>query len=91
MMVHNKVRDFGKWKTFFDQHESTRKTSGSKGAQVFQNVEDPTDVFMLFEWDSTENAGKFSMSEDLKKTMEQVGVIGIPQIHFLKEVQKNKA
>lgn len=90
MMVHHKVRDFGKWKPFFDRHESTRKTSGSKGARVFQNPEDPTDVFMLFEWDSIENAKKFSMSDDLKKTMEQAGVIGIPHIHFLKEVQTNK-
>ena len=91
MLVHNKVRDFGEWKPFFDRHESTRKTSGSKSAQVFQNVEDPTDVFILFEWDSVENARKFSISEDLKKTREQAGVIGIPHTHILKEVQKNKA
>jgi len=91
MLVHNKVRDFGKWKPFFDRHESTRKTSGSKSAQVFQNVEDPTDVFILFEWDSVENARKFSISEDLKKTREQAGVIGIPHTHILNEVQKNKA
>jgi hypothetical protein len=31
------------------------------------------------------------MSEDLKKTREQAGVIGIPHTHILKEVQKNKA
>jgi len=91
MLVHYKVRDFGKWKPFFDRYESTRKLSGSKSAQVFQNVEDPTDVFILFEWDSVENARKFSMSEDLKKTREQAGVIGIPHTHILKEVQKNKA
>jgi heme-degrading monooxygenase HmoA len=91
MLVHHKVRDFGKWKPFYDRHEATRKASGLKGSQVFQNVEDPTDVFMLFEWDSTENAKKFSMSEDLKKTMEAAGVVGVPHIHLLKEVQKSKA
>jgi hypothetical protein len=91
MLVHHKVRDFGKWKPFFDRHESARKTGGSKSALVFQNVEDPTDVFILFEWDSVENAKKFGMYEDLKKTMEQAGVIGIPHMHILKEVQKNKA
>jgi heme-degrading monooxygenase HmoA len=91
MMVHHKVRDFGAWKPFFDRHESTRKIGGSKGAQVFQNAGDPTDVFILFEWDSEENAKKFGASEDLKKTMEQAGVTGIPHIHFLKEVLKSKA
>jgi len=91
MLVHNKVKDFGKWKPFFDRHESTRKTSGSKSAQVLQNIEDPNDVFILFEWDSVENAKKFGTSEDLKKIMEQAGVIGIPHIHVFKEVQKSKA
>jgi hypothetical protein len=91
MMVHHKVRDFTQWKPFFDRHESTRKTSGSKSAQVFQNAEDPNDLFILFEWDMLENAKKFSLSDDLKKIMEQAGVIGMPHIHFLKEVSKSKA
>ena len=46
---------------------------------------------MLFEWDKIENAKKFASSEDLKKTMEQAGVIGIPHIHFLNEVSVSKA
>ena len=91
MLVHHKVRDFGKWKPFFDGHLGTRKASGSKSGAVFQNIEDPTDVFVLFEWDSAENARKFGMSEDLKKTMEQAGVVGVPHIHILKEVQKYQA
>jgi heme-degrading monooxygenase HmoA len=91
MIVHHKVRDFAQWKPFFDRHESTRKNSGSKSAQVFQNVENPTDVFILLEWDSLENAKKFTTSDDLKKTMEQAGVIGEPHIHFLKEVFRSKA
>ena len=91
MMVHHKVRDFAKWKPLFDRHESTRKVSGSKSAQLFQNAEDPTDVFILMEWDSIENAKKFGMSADLKKVMEEAGVIGAPHIHMLKEVGKFKA
>ena len=91
MLVHHKVRDFAKWKPFYDRDESNRKSHGSKGAQLFQNAEDPTDVFILMEWDLAENAKKFSMSEDLKKTMEAAGVVGVPHIHLLKEVQKSKA
>ena len=90
-MVHHKVRDFTQWKPFFDRHESTRKAGGSKSAQVFQNIDDPTDIFVLVEWDSLGNAKKFAISDDLKKTMEQAGVIGNPHVHFLKEVSKSKA
>ena len=85
------MRDFTQWKPFFDRHESTRKTSGSKSAQVFHNIDDPSDVFILFEWDTLENAKKFGMSAELKKTMEQAGVVGAPHIHFIKEVSKSKA
>ena len=91
LLVHHKVRYFGKGKPFFDRDEGNRKAHGSKGAQVFRNADDPTDVFMLFEFDSVENAGKFSMSGELKKTMEEAGVVGAPHIHLFKEVQKSKA
>ncbi len=91
MLVHHKVRDFGKWRPFFEGHESARIAGGSKSGQLFQNIEDPTDVFVLYEWDSAEKARKFSTSDDLKKTMEQAGVVGVPHIHILKEVQKYKA
>jgi heme-degrading monooxygenase HmoA len=85
------VRDFTQWKPFFDRHEITRKTRGSKSARVFHNVDNPTDGFILFEWDSLKNAKKFGMSDELKKTMEQAGVVGAPHIHFIKEVSKTKA
>ncbi len=91
MIVHHKVNDFEKWKPFFDKNENMQKISGSKSSQVFQNTEDSNDVFILFEWDSIENAKKFIASEDLKKTMEQAGVINIPHIHFLNGVKKIKA
>lgn len=91
MLVHHKVRDFAIWKPFFDRHEITRKANGSKGAQVFQSAADPDEVFIIFEWDSVENAEKFSTSDDLKKNMEQAGVIEMLDIHILNEVSKSKA
>ncbi len=91
MLVHHQVRDFAKWKPFFDRDETRRKKSGSKGSQVFQDPENPNDVLILFEWDTFENAKKFGMSEDLKKVMDQAGVIGKPHIHFIQEIQKSNA
>jgi len=59
--------------------------------QLFQNVEDPDDVFVLAEWDSVENARTFVSSEDLKKTMEQAGVYGNPHVLLLKKIQEYKS
>jgi heme-degrading monooxygenase HmoA len=90
LLIHHKVRDFGKWKPFFDRHQNYRKISGAINTQLFQNVEDPNDVFVLAEWDSDEHARDFASSEDLKKTMEKAGVFGNPHILLLKKIQEYK-
>jgi heme-degrading monooxygenase HmoA len=36
-------------------------------------LDDPNDLFILFEWDKKENAKKFMESEDLKKAMKRGG------------------
>jgi hypothetical protein len=43
------------------------------------------------EWDSLKNVKKFAISDDLKKTIKQAGIIGNPHVHFLKEVSISKA
>jgi heme-degrading monooxygenase HmoA len=91
ILVHIKVRSFAQWKPAFDSHEATRKNIGSKGVQVFQSAEDPSEIFILFEWDSVDNAKKFLASDDLKKAMEQGGVVEMHHVHFLTEAGKSKA
>ena len=86
LLVHHKVQDYNKWKPFFDEHSSFRAQNGSKGGRVFCNPEDPNDLFILFEWDSVENIQKFAQSDNLRETMQKAGVIGMPDVHFLKEV-----
>jgi hypothetical protein len=68
-----------------------RKKGGPKVHWSSQNINYPSDEFVLPEWDPNENIRKFCMSDDLKKVMEQAGVTGIPHIQILKEVQKSKA
>ena len=37
------------------------------------------------DWDSLDRARRFASSEDLKKTMQQSGVVGDPEIRFLED------
>ncbi len=90
LRVRHKVKDFAKWKTIFDEHSTTRKASGSKGARLFRNAENPNETVIIFEWDSLEKARKFARSEDLKKTMQRAGVIDKPDVYFLEEVERVK-
>ena len=88
LMVKQTVEDYAKWKPAFDEHGSTRKAAGSKGAQVFQSVDEPNEVTVLLEWDSVENARKFSESTSLREVMQKAGVLGRPSIAFMNEVEK---
>ncbi len=91
LFVRSKVKDFSKFKPVFDENADTRKASGSKGGQLFRNADNPNEPVILLEWESIEKAKKFAQSEDLKKRMEQAGVIGKPEFCFLEEVEQVSA
>ena len=90
LLVHNQVEDYNKWKLIFDEHASFRSQMGSKGGKVFRNKENPNDIFILFEWDSIENAQKFSQSDNLKEIMKKAGVISKPDVYFLEETSSGR-
>lgn len=88
LLVRHKDKDYEKWKKVFDEHSATRKTSGSKGGRLFRNADNSDETVVIFEWDNLENAKKFARSEDLKKTMQQAGVIDKPDVYFLEEIER---
>jgi quinol monooxygenase YgiN len=87
LLIRHKVADYSKWKPIYDQHATTRKTSGGQGAQLFRNATDPNELVILFEWDDLERARQFAQSEDLRQAMQQAGVADQPDIYFLEEVE----
>jgi heme-degrading monooxygenase HmoA len=88
MLIQHQVKDYAKWKPLFDQHGSVRKSSGSQGGRVFQSIDDPNKITVLFTWDNIEHAREFSESDSLHEVMEKAGVVGKPAVYFLEEVDK---
>lgn len=87
VLVHHKVTDYGRWKESFDSHLNARKHAGEVGFRLFHSVEDPSDVFLLLEWESAEEARKFMSSAELREKMQQAGVQGVPEIHYLESAR----
>jgi heme-degrading monooxygenase HmoA len=83
MMVRHKVSNYAAWKTVFDAHGSTRKSFGSKSCQIFRDAENANQITVLFEWDTLENARRFTEASSLREAMEKAGVEGRPEISFL--------
>ena len=91
VVVDHKVKDYAKWKPAFDDHSNTRRKSGSKGGTLFHASGEPNHIVILFEFDKKENATNFYESEDLKKVMQEAGVLGKPDVLFAEKIEDFKA
>ncbi len=66
-----------------------RKEAGAKSCQIFQTEDDPSHIVILLEWDSMDNARKYFQSEKLKEAQKDSGILGPPEMFFLKKVEKS--
>jgi heme-degrading monooxygenase HmoA len=83
LLIRHKVRDFNAWKPVYEAHLAAREAAGLKELHVWRNVEDTTEVVLLFEAENLGAARAFASSEDLRHAMERAGVVDQPHISFL--------
>jgi heme-degrading monooxygenase HmoA len=89
LLVRHKVEDYERWKPVFDHdHGATRKRSGSKGGWILRNADDPTELVILLEWDTSENARRFAGADETREAMQRAGVTDEPDVYFLEEVER---
>ena len=82
MLVRHKAADFSKWKSVYDAHLSARQKAGLKQEQVLRNIDDPSEVILLFEAEDVQKARELLASDDLREKMQEGGVIDKPDIYF---------
>jgi len=83
MIIHHMVRDYSAWRPGYDAHEPSRVGAGITNGRVYRKAEDPNDLVLLFDVADVAKAKAWTAGEDLKTTMEKVGVVGAPSIHFI--------
>lgn len=83
MLIRHRVRDFDQWKAGYDSHRQVRAAAGLKDLHLWRNVDDPREIFLLFEAADVAKAKAFAKSAELKERMTAAGVIGPPDISFL--------
>lgn len=88
LVVRHTVGNFDKWKAGYDGHEGERRKFGWTSATVLTDAGDPTHVVVVGKVKSLAQAKDFTNSPSLKETMKKIGVIGPPDIAFLKLVEQ---
>jgi len=92
LLVRHKVEDYERWKPVFDHDQgATRRRSGSEGGWILRNADDPSELVVLLQWDSLENARRFAGADELGKAMQRAGVVDQPDVLFLEEVERLRA
>jgi hypothetical protein len=94
LLERHKVQDYDKWKAVFEEDTDNRAASGSRGAQIFRNADDPMELVVLFEWESLEMARERVGSEALSQKFEEAGVaqgVERTEFYFLEEAGRVRA
>lgn len=89
--VRHRVADYNKWKEVYDQTAEFKRRYGWKRYQLFQVAGDRTDILVLEEFATVEQARAFLASDDLRMAMEHAGVIGPPEIRVLQGLESGMA
>jgi hypothetical protein len=82
MLCRNKVVNYSTWKRVFDSHAAAQFEAGLSVEKVLRNLDDPSEVFMLFRVTDLEKARAFVCSPEVPDAQEQSGVVDDPDIYF---------
>jgi hypothetical protein len=82
MLCRNRVADFGRWKAVLSSHEQAHKDAGLRLVAIGRGLEEPNNVFFMFEVASVEMAQAFVADPEAAKAGEAAGVLD-GEYHFV--------
>ncbi|MGD0165980.1 MAG: hypothetical protein ABSC51_01635 [Gaiellaceae bacterium] len=85
IIVRHTVEDFDVWKSYFDEHATTRMRYGIQDDGIYHGASDPRNVVLIFQVDDYERAQEFFGSDDLRETMQKAGVVSAPTVWAVEE------
>ncbi|MBI5098328.1 MAG: hypothetical protein HZB30_03695 [Nitrospirae bacterium] len=86
ILVRYKVENYKRWKNTFNDAFEMRRQFGEKSYRAFRSSDNQNEMVILLEWDSLGSARRFTKSKALRQCMEKAGVVGKPDMIFLKEM-----
>jgi len=84
MLCRNRVADYLPWKAVFASHAAAHHDAGLRLAKMWRALDDPNNVFFLFEVASVEKARAFISHPEAAKAGESSGVLD-GEYHFVEE------
>jgi hypothetical protein len=83
VVVAHKVEDFDRWRPYFNADRANQRAAGLTVRHVLRGADDPQEVVVIFEAEDLGRARELAGSEELRKILQEAGVLGRPEMHFL--------
>ena len=84
MMCRNRVAEYSRWKAIFASHQAAHRDAGLQLVHIWRSIEEPNNVFFLFEVARMEAARAFIGNPKAAQAAEASGVID-GEYHFIEE------
>ncbi|MFN2420317.1 MAG: hypothetical protein ABR527_02900 [Gemmatimonadota bacterium] len=91
VMMRLRVKDYPHWKKVFDKAETFRRERGEAAFELYQAAHDSGDLVLLFRWDEMGVARDFFDAAETRRLWDQGGILGDPEVTFLKLVDRGEA
>lgn len=82
LLCRNEVKDYEKWREVFDSDASAHREAGLKLNYVWQEENNPNNVFFIFEVTDLDKAKSFINAPDAEQQAQKSGVVD-GEYHFL--------
>jgi hypothetical protein len=80
--ISHKVKDYDKWRPFFNADSTMRRESGLQDMVVGRNLDDPNKILIALQASDVKKAKDFGATPRLKEAMDKAGVLTKPDIQF---------
>jgi hypothetical protein len=80
--ISHTVKDYTKWRPFFDADSTNRKASGMEFMVVGRSIDKPNNVIIALQVADIQKAKDFAADPKLKEVMDKAGVTSKPEINF---------
>jgi len=87
LLIRARVADYAKWKSVFDERESTRVQHGGKRHWIYRSADDGNDVAVSIEFATVDQAKAYVADPGLREAMGRAGVSGQPEFAYLEETE----
>jgi len=85
LLCRNRVSDFSRWMVIFTSHAQAHRDAGLQLRALWRDVEDPDNIFFIFEVTDADLARDFISNPAAAQTAAASGVIE-GEYHFLESV-----